>query len=142
MRVVADTNTIISALLWRGPARRLLDLARMGELELFTSTALLIELADVLGREKFLHRLKQADVTARELSHGFAALATRIEPATIMPTVLADADDDAVLACAVAAQAEAIASGDNHLLALGYYQQIPIWRVSVLVARFPQSYSE
>ena len=47
MRVVADTNTIVSGLLWHGPPRRILDAARAGSPELFTSLELLTELEDV-----------------------------------------------------------------------------------------------
>ena len=47
----------------------------------------------------------------------------------IAPTILADVDDDAVLACALAAQAEAIVSGDSHLLNLKEYRGIPILTV-------------
>jgi predicted nucleic acid-binding protein len=49
-----------------------------------------------------------------------------VQPATIAPTVLADPDDDHVLACALAAKAELIVSGDRHLLHLHEYQGIPI----------------
>ncbi len=41
-------------------------------------------------------------------------------------TVVADPDDDMFLECAVAAQADVIASGDRHLLALGRFRGIPI----------------
>lgn len=67
MRVVADTNVVVSGLLWHGPSRRILDLARAGTFELFTSTELLSELRDVLERPKFASRLSRADVLkARE----------------------------------------------------------------------------
>ena len=57
MRVVADTNVVVSGLLWHGNERRLLDAARDGFVELFTSKELLAELEDVLGRSKFAPRL-------------------------------------------------------------------------------------
>ena len=44
----------------------------------------------------------------------------------VLDTNEADPDDDAVLACAVAAHAEAVASGDPHLLQLSPFQGIPI----------------
>ncbi len=47
MRVVADTNLVVSGLLWQGPPRRLLDLARERKITLCTSATLLAELADV-----------------------------------------------------------------------------------------------
>jgi putative PIN family toxin of toxin-antitoxin system len=137
VRLVADTNTIISGLLWRGAPRRLLDAARVGKFDLFTSPALLAELEDTLSRAKFAERLDRAGVTRHQLVLGYAALATVIKPADIPPTILADPDDDAVLACAVAARAQAIASGDSHLLKLKAYQDIPILTVNELLALLP-----
>ncbi len=135
MRIVADTNTIVSGLLWHGAPRQVLDAARVGTLQLFTSAVLLVELEDVLQRPRFAQRLMLAGTTARELVLGYAALATLIEPAAIDPVVTADPDDDAVLACAIAAHSEVVVSGDNHLLDLRQYQEIPILTAAELVAR-------
>ena len=126
MRVVADTNVIVSGLLWKGNPRRVLDAARNGSIDLFTSAVLLTELEDVLNREKFARRLESAGVPPHELVLGYAALSSVIQPADIEPVVLADPDDDAVLACAIAAQAEIVVSGDSHLLRLSQYRDIPI----------------
>jgi len=108
MRVVADTNVVVSGLLWHGPSRELLNLARHGTVELFTSGALLAELEEVLQREKFLKHLTAAQIQPHDLVTGYAALATVIQPAPIAPVVLRDPDDDAVIACAVAAGATTI----------------------------------
>ena len=51
-RTVPDTNIVISGLLWRGNPRRVLDAARDGIIELYTSPVLLEELEDVLSRKK------------------------------------------------------------------------------------------
>lgn len=51
MRVVADTNTVVSGLLWRGAPWVVLELAHRGEIELFTSLVLWAELEDVLHRK-------------------------------------------------------------------------------------------
>jgi putative PIN family toxin of toxin-antitoxin system len=134
MRVVADTNVLVSGLLWRGNPRRVLDAARDGIIELFTTVALLEELEDVLSREKFAARLRAVDVTAYELVLGYAALATVIEAAAIEPVVLEDPDDDAVLACAIAAQCEVITSGDSHLLDLKAHLATRILTATELLA--------
>lgn len=126
MRAVADTNIVVSGLLWQGASRRVLDLARAGRLDLFTSPALLVELEEVLLRDKFSRRLKAAAVAPADLLLGYAALATVINPPPIAPAVVADPDDDEVLACAVAAQADIVISGDRHLLSLGEFQGIPV----------------
>lgn len=124
MWIVPDTNIVVSGLLWRGNPRRILDAARDGIIELFTSIELLEELEDVLGRGKFVTRLAATGVTVRELVVGYAVLATVVETQPIEPVILADPDDDSVLACAMATQGEAIVSGDSHLLDLTEYRTI------------------
>jgi putative PIN family toxin of toxin-antitoxin system len=57
MRLVLDTNVVASALLRSGPPRQLLQAARERRVELFTSTPLLAELTDVLGRPKFAAKI-------------------------------------------------------------------------------------
>ena len=135
MRVVADTNVVVSGLLWHGPSRELLNLARHGTVELFTSGTLLAELEEVLQREKFFKRLAAAQIQPHDLVTGYAALAAVIQPAQIAPVVLRDPDDDAVIACAVAASATTIVSGDNDLLALKKHQGIEIVKVAEFVTR-------
>jgi putative PIN family toxin of toxin-antitoxin system len=115
-------------------SRRLLDAARDGIIELFTSPPLLEELEDVLSRKKLVTLLEAANVTVSELVLGYAALATLIEADAIEPVILADPDDDAVLACALAAQSEVITSGDNHLLDLKEHQAIRILSAAELLA--------
>lgn len=137
MRVVADTNIVVSGLLWRGNPRRVLEAARAGALDLFTTVVLLAELEDVLHREKFAQRLAAAGVTAHDLVLGFAALASVIEPVIIEPVIIADPDDDAVLACALAAQCEVIVSGDSHLLNLKQYQAIRILTAAEVLTELP-----
>jgi predicted nucleic acid-binding protein len=85
-------------------ACQILDAARAGRITLFTTPVLLAELQDVLTRPRLAPRLAQARVDAGTLVMGFAALAVLVRPTNMPPVVLADPDDDAVLACAVAAQ--------------------------------------
>ena len=50
MRLVLDTNVVVSALVWGGVPHKLIAAAAAGDIELVTSPALLAELHDVLGR--------------------------------------------------------------------------------------------
>ena len=101
--------------------------------------ALLAEIEEGLQRAKFAQRLSLAGVASHTLVMGYAALAWLIEPAVIEPVIVADPDDDVVLACAVAARAEAIVSGDNHLLDLKQYEGIPIFTAAQLLARIEKA---
>ena len=63
VRVVLDTNVVVSALIWGGPPERLLDLAVSGEIALFSSAVLLDELSGVLERGKFSAALASRNLT-------------------------------------------------------------------------------
>jgi len=126
VRIVADTNVIVSAFLWGGTPRRLLDAVEARHFELFTSRALVAELEDVLARGKFAERLEQTRFTSAFLLARYTQLATLIAPTEVTVPELRDPDDAHVLACALAARAEAIVSGDADLHALGSDRGIPV----------------
>ena len=135
MRIVADTNTVLSGLLWQGPPRRLLDLARQRTVTLCTSPNLLAELAEVIGRDKFVKRVHAATLSAAELVQDYERLAEIVEPQPLPIPTSRDPDDDHVLACARAGKADLIVSGDRDLLTLHEYQDIPILSTTDALAR-------
>lgn len=140
MRIVADTNTALSGLLWQGPPRRLLDLARERKVSLYTSVTLLAELAEVIAREKFAERVRAAGLSAAELVQDYERLTEVVTPEPLLAPVSRDPDDDHVLACALAATAEIIVSGDKrHLLVLTEYQGIPIRAAADALGRLTAS---
>ena len=126
MRLVLDTNAAVSGLLWHGNPGKLIDAAQAGSLTLYTTAPLLAELHGVLGREKFAKHLHVRGLSVTQVFEGYAALATVVVPAIIPPAIIDDPDDDAVLACAVAANADLVVSGDPHLVKLVQYEGIPI----------------
>ena len=126
MRVVLDTNVVASALLWGGTPERLIEAAGEGSLECFTSEALIAELAGILDRAKFAAKLRQKNLSTAEIVARYREITETVEAAPVEAARLRDPDDAAVLACALAARAEAIVSGDADLHALGSYQGIPV----------------
>ena len=129
MRLVLDTNVVVSGLLWGGASAQLLNAAQVGEIEIFTSRPLLAELANILIRSKFAKAIAATGLPTDELVLGYAALATVVEPAQLALTIVEDPSDDQVLACAIAAHADLIVSGDKHLHSLGgQYDGITIIR--------------
>lgn len=75
MKLVLDTNVVASALLWGGAPRLLLQAGRDRRVLLFTCTALLAELTDILARPKFAAKIAASTLTVDELVDRYAAQA-------------------------------------------------------------------
>ena len=134
MILVLDTNVVVAGLLWHGAPNRLLQVAIDRRIELATSVALLEELERVLTRAKFAKQLARQSVSPRMLLDRYAIISDAVVPASI-PRVARYPDDDRILACAIAGQADLVVSGDSDLLNLKAYQRIPIVGVSEALSR-------
>jgi putative PIN family toxin of toxin-antitoxin system len=127
MRIVLDTNVVLSALLWRGTPYRLFETTvRSRNIQLFTSLVLLDELTEVLGRALPTRRLALIRRTSRDVLADYIDAVELVSPVTTPRVIDADPDDDHVIAAAVAGDAQLIVSGDRHLLALGSHSDIRI----------------
>lgn len=139
MRFVLDTNVVVSALVWGGVPYKLIEAAAAGDIELVTSPALLVELRDVLGREHLASRLAAQRSSVEQAIAFYAELAISVSPLSTPRVVPGDADDDHVIAAAVAASAEIVVSGDRHLLSLGSHQAIDIVAPAEALGRLPSA---
>jgi putative PIN family toxin of toxin-antitoxin system len=126
VRAVIDTNVLLSGLLWHGTPHALLESVRAGTLILISSPTLLAELEEVIGRAKFDAVLTRSSTSREHVLSELRKLVKVIEPPPLAVPMCRDPDDDAVLALALASQAEVIISGDDDLLALKFFQGIPI----------------
>ena len=126
MRLVLDTNTALSGLLWARTPGSLLNAAEAGQVQLISSAALLAELQGVLSRQKFVAQLDKRGLPVADVFDGYAALVELVHPAVVEPVVKRDPADDQVLATAVAGVADLIVSGDADLLDLQAFRGIPI----------------
>jgi putative PIN family toxin of toxin-antitoxin system len=123
-RVVLDTNVLVSALLWGGNSFHLLQAARYGRIQLVSSPPLCQELEGVLSRPKFHSHLNASGVSVQQLGQLYRGMAQVVDAPALAAPVSRDPQDDMVLACAVAAKADLIVTGDEDLLTLSHYQNI------------------
>ncbi|MPZ98351.1 MAG: putative toxin-antitoxin system toxin component, PIN family [Dehalococcoidia bacterium] len=124
MRLVLDTNVLVSALVTPGGSPfRVYARCLEPDIVLLTSAPLIAELRGVMS-QKFAWPSEEIDEAIAEL-----LLASEVvEPAEAVRDVPDDPDDDRVLEAALAGEAELIVSGDRHLLRLDEWQRIPILR--------------
>ena len=125
MRIVLDTNILISALISKEePPGHLLEAVRNGRLTLVTSDYQIRELRSVLYRRKF-----RPHISLTEVEELFKFLKATAVFATDLPNidVSPDPKDNPILATGVAGQVDMIVSGDkSDMLTLGHIEGIPI----------------
>ena len=126
MKVILDTNVVISGFLWPGICSQLFDFAASNHISIFSSQELIDELDEVIHRKKYVHDITRTGFTTAQLVKQYRRLAEIIPTKKLTQQVCRDADDDAVLACALAAQANIIITGDKDLLVLHPFRDIPI----------------
>jgi putative PIN family toxin of toxin-antitoxin system len=122
MKIVCDTNVLVSGILFSGHCREIIRLISEGRIDGFTSGPLLDEFEDVIGRPKFGLTAEQVAAIMDVVRETFS-LAAPTEEITVIAD---DPDDDAVIEAAVAAGAHEIVSGDDHLLSLQSFRDIRI----------------
>jgi len=122
-RVVLDTNVLVSALLFRGPLNRLINLLEEGRIGLLISREVFLEYLRVLSYPKF--GLDTEDIRSLLENH-ILSFAEMVNAKTIRSVIPEDPDDDKFLALAETGRADTLISGDRHLLALGRFGKIPI----------------
>lgn len=126
LRVVFDSNVYISALLFDGPPRQVIEFVMKRQVVLMASDSIINETAGKL-RDKFLwpeHRIEQFVRATSRLPD--------LNKSERILSVLSDEADNRVLECAIAGKANLIISGDRHLLRLKSYQGIPVQKPKYL----------
>ena len=112
-RIVADTNIYISALNFSGKADEVLALGRAG--------AILNEIGGVLAR-----KFRWSATRVREARAAIGDFTVLVHPREPVSVVREDEADNRILECALAAGADAIVTGDHHLLELGRFGGVRI----------------
>lgn len=122
LKVVFDTNIYISAIIFSGPPEICLEAAREGEIELYTSRAILLELTNKL-RIKFGY--PEEDI--EEILVGLSRFVKVVKPKIKINKIKEDPSDNLILEAAVEAKADFIVSGDKkHILPLKEFEGIKI----------------
>jgi len=133
LRVVLDTNVLVSGLIIPGKPRELLTRITRKELALVISKEILDEFIKVMNREKFAEYATEEQVDRFVESIG--RMAELVELKSNVKVVKEDPKDDVVISTAIDARADWIISGDHHLLGLKEFRGIKILAVGEALRR-------
>ena len=122
MRIVCDTNVLVAAIVFAGRPREVLSAVLARRVRGFLCPATEQEFRAVLLRRKFGFTGEQVE----QVWEGLRESMEMVFPDRTPSVIPGDTADDAILACAWAARADCIVSGDRHLLRLGSYRHIDI----------------
>jgi len=136
MRVVADTNVLISGFVFTGLPCDFINRGLNGEFHFITSQPLLDEL-----EEKLSLKFKIAPEDVQVIRERLISVSDVIHPMTMLHVIKEDRDDNRVLECAVEGHADFIVSGDRHLLKLIRYEGIEVLSVRQFLDRKVRSAS-
>jgi putative PIN family toxin of toxin-antitoxin system len=119
-RIVADTNIYISALNFAGTADEVLALGRAGLIEICISPAILDEIGGVLTR-----KFRWSAARVREARSAISGFTVAVHPGEPVNLILEDEADNRILE-SLAAGADAIVTGDHHLLQHRHFRGVRI----------------
>lgn len=135
LRVVFDTNLFVSSLLVKqGLSAQALSAWRDRRFLLITSPAIMDEIAATLRYERIRRKYSITDADVAQMIDLLETDALVVPGAADAGgSIPDDPDDEIILACALDGEADLIASGDKHLLALGNFRDISIVTVKQLL---------
>lgn len=133
VKVVLDTNIVISALVFGGKPKQILQLAVDKKIQVVVSGVLLAELADVVNK-KF-----PVAVSDLQLFHALAKKRFLLVNPSESVSILADNDDNRILEAAIEGECQFIVTGDRELLALKAYQGVNIVTADEFLSEFEKN---
>ena len=135
MRAVLDTNVVMSAIFFGGVPFDVLNAWHNGEFELVVSEAVMAEYQEIADRMK----AKFPSIKPESWMRYIEDHATVVSAGPLVTQVCEDADDDVFLACAVAANAKIVCSGDKHMLACNGWNGIEVLTPRLFCSRLRDS---
>ena len=128
LRVVIDTNVLVSAIIDNGKARKIV-LKLLEEHTVVLSHQMLAELSDVIVRDKFTVSRSQVNRFLSELTNN----SKMVPDNPRFKVLLQDSDDDVVLNTAYTGKANYIVTGDKHLLSLEKFKKTKIVNITQML---------
>ena len=137
VKVVLDTNVLISAFLWQKNAKEIFNLAKEDKIQICVAKEILDEFYRALCYPKFSSRLKLIGKTPEEIINEFLEI-VKFYPTKKFKTVIVkeDSSDDKFLSTALSSGALFVVSGNKHLLKLKEFKGVSIMSSNEFLKHF------
>ena len=122
MKVVIDTNVLISGIFFNGAPYQVLEAWRDKKIQLVMTMEIFTEyqrVADLFAQER-------PGIDLSQLLEYFLKNSELFDSTTLRERVCIDPDDDKFINCAIVSGSKLIISGDKHLLHVSGYQDIEV----------------
>lgn len=132
MRVIIDTNVLMSGIFFGGPPKKIIDAWLDGQLTFVVSPEIIEEYRQIAIRLG----AKYPRVKIESLLFKALGSAEVVAAGPLTKQICSDPDDDKFIACAISSKASVIITGDTALEAVGEFQGVRIMSPAAFVAEF------
>jgi putative PIN family toxin of toxin-antitoxin system len=122
MKIVLDTNVLISGIFFSGPPYQILKAWQEGKIEVIASEKILTEYQRVA--EELSQQFPSVDID--QILELLTIHAEIVDSRDFQVTICEDPDDNKFISCALASKSKIIVSGDKHLLKISGYEGIQV----------------
>lgn len=126
MKVVLDTNVLVSGTFWTGYSFQILKKIDLKEITLILSKELIDEYNETINSDEIIEKIENKNLIISETIQKVIEEATIVGPKEKFNVVKEDPDDNKIIECAVEGCVDYIISQDNHLLKLKEFKGIKI----------------
>ncbi len=126
IKVVLDTNILVSGTFWTGNSFKIMDLIDKKEIISIISEEIIEEYHKTINKDEIMDKVKDKDLIISNISRKVILNSTIIQPKEKLNVVKEDSDDNKILECAYEGKVDYIITKDNHLLKLKEFKTIKI----------------
>ena len=129
MKIILDTNVLISGIFFSGPPYQILKAWQEGKIQIAVSKEILAEyhrIAEELSK-------KFSSVEISQILELFTIHAEMVNTQGLEVSVCEDPDDNMFISCALGSKSKIIVSGDKHLLKISGYQKIEVLKPRIFL---------
>lgn len=132
MKIIIDTNVLISGIFFTGPPYQILQGWRDGRFNLILSKEIFDEYRRVA--ERLSLQFKSIDI--HDILDLIAINAEFFQPIKLSQNICTDPDDEKFISCALSSNSKIIVTGDKHLLKITGYKGIEIITPKAFIKKY------